>query len=159
MNGLITPLKALNGFEKIKAALRKKNSPVLATGVMDSQKAHLAAGLSDALNAPVLFVAGSEQKAKEAYNDLRFFYRNKTFLFPSKGIVFYGADVRSVEILKRRFETLGALIAGERLAVCCSVEALFDRLSPPEVFINSILTVATGDNISISALAEKLYLG
>jgi len=156
VNGLLEPLSGLNSFDGLVRALSKNRTPVLATGVMDSQKTHLTAGLSGSLAAPVLFVTASELKAREIYNDLRFFYRYRVLLFPSKDIVFYGADVRGVEILKKRFETLNALIRGERPAVCCSVEALFDRLSPFEVFKDSIINIEAGDNISIASLAEKL---
>jgi len=156
VNGLIKPLNELAGFVSLKDAINKKKTPVMAAGVMDSQKAHLAAGLSEAMGAPVLFVAASELKAKEVFSDLRFFYKNKALLFPSKDIIFYGADVRSAEILKRRFETLGALLSGEKYAVCCSVEALFDRLSPAGAFKNAILKIETGQNLPIDKLAERL---
>jgi len=160
MNGLLAPLSSLNSFIGLIDALKKKRSPLFVTGVMDSQKAHLTAGMTGVLSCPVLFVASSEQKAAEIHGDLRFFYRNKALLFPSKDIVFYGADVRSVEILKRRFETLNALISGETAAVCCSVEALFDRLSPPGIFKDSIIKLSAGERITIAALAERLvYTG
>ena len=56
MKALLQPLEGVAGYEDLKRELKKNRGLVVITGCLESQKAHLAAGLSEESPA-VLLVA------------------------------------------------------------------------------------------------------
>ena len=160
MDALINPLKQLDSFQKIIAAIKQQTTPILVTGVIDSQKAHLSYGIQKEHNMPALIVASSELKAREIYDDMRFFLGDKVMYYPSKDIIFYNADLKSIDIETQRFSVLHSLIHNEKPTIVLSVEALFDRLVEKDIFAKFILNLEVGQEISINRLAEMLvYIG
>ena len=143
-------------YKRLSKAVAEGCDTVLATGTADGQKAHLIYALSKDVEGSQLVITGSELKAQELASDLGCFLKNKVCLYPSKDIIFYSADVKSIDIVKRRFEITSRLLNGEKLTVVLSVEALFDRLVPPEIFKNYILKLNVGDTISLEELERKL---
>ncbi len=133
-------------------------TPVLTTGVIDTQKVHLISAVSDSLNCSNLIITSSELRAKEIYNDLKFFMRKNVMLYPSKDIIFYWADVKSLDIIKERFNIISKIIDEEKVTVVLSVEALFDRLVPIEIIKKFITEIKIGDDINIEELSKKLVL-
>jgi len=159
VNALLYPLEQLESFQTLKSATLSRRSPVLASGAVDTKKSHLTVGLMEALSRPALVVTHSELKAKEIHEDMQFFFRNRALFYPSKDIIFYAADVKSAAITKQRFAVLERLRhQEENLVIVLSVEALFDRLTPPAVFRDFTLTVATGDRLPVDELVERLVL-
>ncbi|MDR3239553.1 MAG: transcription-repair coupling factor [Clostridiales bacterium] len=162
-NGLFDLLLELPGYQTLSAAVREHKTPVLATGVIDSQKCHVCAGLLQAsLSAarPAVIVTHSELKAREMEADMRRFLRDDVKLYPSKDIIFYAADVKSADIIKQRFAVMQSLFEGKNACVILSSEALLDRLTPPDIFRAHILSLASGDVFSIEELSKRLvYMG
>ena len=155
---LFKPLANLRAFQHVLEADSKNSSPLLLTGMMDSQKCHVIGALREHKEVPLLVITYSELKAKEIYEDLVFFVdrADELFLYPAKDTVFYAADTKSLLITKERFAAINALIKGERPIIVASVEALFDRLSPPDVFIDHIINLASGECYDLDELVKKL---
>ena len=157
-NALISPLAELNSFSSLLACLKDGKSPVLATGVTDSAKCHLAYALSENFSAASLTVSYSEFTAKQIYDDVKFLGGGNASYYPSKDMIFYSADVRSAELTKQRLKVLNRLIDGSCTNVVLSSEALLDKLTPPEKFKAFILNLSVGDEVSLDELARKLVL-
>lgn len=155
MSVLLDLLQQNKSFDYLRQCIKGNKAPVLAGGVIDSQKAHLIAGLCEN-NTGALVVTGSELKAQELYKDISFFIKGRVCLYPSKDIIFYSADVKSNDIIKRRFEIIARLIKNEPVIIVLSVEALFDRLVPMEEFKKFIIELRAGEECNISELAKKL---
>lgn len=147
-----------NSFRSLRENIEDKNTPVLLTGVIDTQKSHLIAGITKGNNQSNLIVTYSELRAKELVHDLSFFERDKVVYYPSKDIIFYSADVKSLDIIKQRFEVLSRLMNNEQITVVVCVEALFDRLVPKNVLEGFIIKLKIGDKAEPSELAAKLVL-
>jgi transcription-repair coupling factor (superfamily II helicase) len=143
-------------YKRLSKAVSDGCEVTLTTGVADGQKAHIIYGLAQDKPTAQLVITGSELKAKELVQDLSCFLKNRVCLYPSKDIIFYSADVKSIDIVKNRFEVLARLLNGEPLTVVLSVEALFDKLVMPDVFKNYILKLKTGDSINLEELERKL---
>jgi len=158
--GLYEPLSTLRAFRLALEADKQNGSPLILSGMMDSQKSHIIAAIKELKNISALVITHSELKAKEIYEDLAFFIKgeNNLFLYPAKDIVFYAADVKSSLIVKERFAVLNALLKGGQPIIIASIEALFDRLSPPDVFDEHIIALATGDICDLPGLSKKLVL-
>ncbi len=159
MNIFYDFLKENKNFNKLKNYISdKSHTPVLASGVIDTQKAHLIAGLNLEFNNSSIVITNSELKAKEIYNDLKFFMKDKVMLYPAKDVIFYWADVKSLDIIKQRFEIISKILNGEKITVVLSAEALFDRLVPADIFKEFIFDINTGDQIDINEVCQKLVL-
>ena len=154
MNYLYEPLKSLDAYSEAAAAVRAGRTPILLSGVIDTQKCHVASALAE--ERPAVFITASERSAKAAYEDLRYFLRERVMYYPFKDIIFYNADVRSINITRERLSVLDALIRGEKPVIVMSLEALFDRLTPKDVFSGYILELSVSDEISIDGLSQKL---
>lgn len=156
---LIDQLKQLDSFKSLQNALTIDKTPVLATGVMDSQKAHLTSAICMG-NTSALVVASSELKAQAIYQDLSFFSKENVMFYPSKDIVFYNADLRSIDIEAQRFTVINKIISGDAPIIVLSVEALFDKLLHKETFKKYIMKLGIGQDISLQELQSNLvYMG
>lgn len=151
-------LKENTNFNILTEDLKHNNTPVMTTGVIDTQKSHLIASISEHFGSSSVIITSSELRAKEIYSDLRFFSNQDVYLYPSKDIIFYWADVKSLDIVKTRFNIISKLIKGEKITVVLSVEALFDRLIPLDVIKKFITEIKLGDDINIDELSKKLIL-
>ncbi|MDO4300756.1 MAG: transcription-repair coupling factor [Clostridia bacterium] len=158
MNIFYDFLKENKNFSKLKNYIYNNNTPVLATGVIDTQKAHLIAGMSEEYDNSTLVITNSELKAKEIYNDLKFFMKDRVMLYPSKDVIFYWADVKSLDIIKQRFEIISKIINNEKITVVLSAEALFDRLVPLDIFKEFIFDINIGDRIDLNKICSNLVL-
>ncbi len=157
-DALLNPLSEMENFKKIVESLSCGQTPSLVSGVIGSQKAHLINGILSELSAPSLIIAENELKAKEIYEDMLFFRKKNVMLYPSKDIIFYSVDIKSSDIIKKRFEIINnvAFSGNKDFSVVLSVEALFDKLVPKERFKDFIFKIDEGMRISIDDLCEKL---
>lgn len=156
MNGFLNPILELNSFKDMLSGIKENKTPILATGVIDSQKIHLGYTLQEKTNRPAVYITHSEIKAKEIYEDLQYFLGDKVKLYPSKDIIFYSADVHSIGITKKRFEVLDSIINNEKPTIVLSIEALFDKLTEKSIFKEHILHLEAGDEFKIDELSKKL---
>ena len=79
-------------FQELKKDLAGGRGPVLLSGCIDSQKAHLISELSG-LTPWKLVITYDEQKAREICDDCRCFCP-ETFLYPSRDLLFYSSDIQ-----------------------------------------------------------------
>ena len=100
MNTFLYPLRQLGEFEEIEKTLAAQPGIIQIAGCVDSQKAHLAYGLSQGKKYRVI-LAANELKAKELYEDYRFFDPN-TLLYPAKDLIFFSADVHGNYLVRQR---------------------------------------------------------
>jgi len=162
---LFSVLGELESYRKLKdlldgEKLKKSRVTALAGGVMDSQKCHLACGLAAETGRALLFVTAGELKAREMFRDISFFFPGGVRFYPAKDILFYGADVNSAGITRGRFEVLSALLEPDSdvKAVVCSAEALFDCLTPKEMFRRHVKDLAEGDAVDTGDFLRSLIL-
>ena len=158
MNGILTPLNELNSYKEIIDSVRKKETPVLATGVIETQKCHLIYGILERLKKNGIIITHSELQAKEIVSDLKYFLGERVMHYPSKDVIFYNADVKSVQITRSRFKVIEKLLKEEDVTIVMSMEAVLDRLTPREEFKKFVIEVKIGDELSIRELSEKLVL-
>jgi len=155
-NILLRPLMENTSFGYLQQYLKKNVTPILANGISGSQKAHIISGLNSIFKVSSLIITNSPLNAKKLYDDLRFFMKDKVFLYPNKDIVFYSADIKSTEIIKQRFEVLNKLVKNENITVVATIEALFDRLTEKNIFKNYIIKLNVGQTLDINELIQKL---
>ena len=155
MKALTAPLTELGSFQQILEGIAKGNTPVFATGVIDAAKNHLAYSLQAETKRPLFLLTYSELRAKEILEDLTFFTKDCAY-YPAKDILFYSADVHSMEMNRQRFLVLERLFKGETPIIVASAEALLDKYPPKEIFAAFRLTLRTGEIVEIAELTRKL---
>ena len=134
--------------------------PLLISGLTDSAKSHIISSIIAEKKRPALIVTHSELRAKQIKEDISFFLGEKVHLYPSKDIIFFNADVRSTTITVDRFSILNSLISGDSPTIVLSIEALMDKLTPKQIFTNSIIKLNIGDNVLMDELKQNLvYMG
>ncbi|MDF2888483.1 MAG: transcription-repair coupling factor [Lacrimispora sp.] len=155
MNDLFEkPLRELKDFEGLCSDLKKKAGPVMASGCMDSQKVHLMyeaakqAGLK-------LVVTYDDTRAREIYEDLRFFDSN-TWLYPARDLLFFNADIHGNLLTKQRMEVFRHLMEQSSGWVVTTFDGLMDRLMPLTDLKKQALSVESGQIIDVELWKKML---
>jgi len=154
MNTLLQPLLDLTEYETAKECLLAKDTPVLLSGCIDSQKAHIMAGLGADYKNRVI-VTYNELKAKEIYEDLRL-YSKDVYLYPAKDVMFFSADVHGSAIVAKRLEVIKHILSGEPVTVVLSVEAAMDKILPLSYVKESIVSLTAGGQLDVDLLKKQL---
>ncbi len=154
MNNLIQLIEHMPERAEVAAALKLFRTPVSVTGCADSQKCHLAASLFEPYK-NALYVAGNELHAREVYEDLRLYDRD-VFYYPAKDLIFYNADVKGTAVVKERMAVIRKILSGEKVTIVTSVDALLDKILPPERLKKNVLVVRDTDILDVKALKAQL---
>ena len=115
MKAFFEPLKEMRDFEQIREDISNNRLPVHVDGCIDSQKSHFIAALSQAYKYKII-VTYSENRAREIYEDYRFFDKN-TLIYPAKDVIFYNADIHGNLIISQRLAVIRKLLDGEPVTV------------------------------------------
>lgn len=159
MKWFIKPLEEIADYRYMLENIKSKNTPVLATGVIDVQKTQLIYSLCEELDCGALIITDSETLAKEIHENMEFFDDRAVYL-PAKDFIFYSADVHSSDITRQRFMAMDKCIKGEARFVTATAEALFEKLMPKELLEKNIIELSAGDVIEPNELIKKLvYMG
>ncbi|MCI8633795.1 MAG: transcription-repair coupling factor [Lachnospiraceae bacterium] len=155
MQGLWEPIRS---EAQIQIALEhiEKKEPFLLSGAGDSVQNHLISAFSYFTKRPSVVVASNEMKAKEVYEELKFYDPKGCWYFPAKDPLFYRADVRGLAIEEDRMKVLQALREGKAATIVMSMEALYDRLVPQKVWESFILRRRIGDELPLEWLLPRL---
>ena len=114
MKAFIEPLQELSGYEDMtKAAMQP--GLVTISGCIDAQKPHMIYTLGRTRSRR-LIVTFHEQKAKELYDDYRFFDPSVVY-YPAKDVLFYQSDIRGNLLTAERISALRAIHENEQVTV------------------------------------------
>ena len=153
MQALLAPLRDLAEYGQIRKDIRKGRTPVALSGCVDSQKLHMIYGLSDDLRYKVI-VTYSDLKARELYEEYRFYDRN-TQLYPAKDLIFFQADIHGNQLTRERVRVLRRIAEGKPLTLITT----FAALMTPQVqwdIREDILTVENGGSLDEATFSRRL---
>ena len=154
MQALIAPLYELAEFEEIKRLLMKDTGMLRISGCIQSQKTHMMYALSDGCFYKVI-ACSSELKARQIYEEYKALDED-VYFYPAKDILFYQADIRSKDLLKKRMEVVEAVALMTPITVVASVEAFMDTVLPLEEIKKKVLTFTNVDSIDLVEVESKL---
>ena len=150
----LQPLAEIAGCEDFQRQLVSGRGIKEISGCLESQKAHIAAGLSQGSPA-VLLVVENELRARELQEDLQFFCP-EVLLLPRRDILFYDADIAGNLIARQRMEVIRKLLSGERTVVVASAGACMERLLPARRIREHVITIRSAQTADIGELARAL---
>ena len=154
MRGIYEPITKLSAWTPIQARVSRRE-PVLVSGAGDSVQNHISAALTESGEMTVI-ITPNDVKAQAVYEDMQFYFPDRTFLFPAKDPLFYSADVHGSMIEEERAVVLKALVNREVSVLVLSVEALYDRMVPPEIWESFILHKRMGGKLPLIPTVEQL---
>lgn len=156
LRGVLEPLKDLNGFEEfVKAIHMGENGKVI--GAVEANKAHIIYSLSCNAEKKPVIIAPDEVSAKKIFEDLQFLYGDEgVYLYPARDILFYNADVHSMDITAERMKIIEQIVKGEARAVVVTIDALLNPLSPKETWMSYSKYLEEGQILDIDQFTKYL---
>lgn len=154
MKTFIEPLKELKEFNDIRDNIIMNNLPVQITGCIDSQKCHVMFGLGDGINFKVI-ITYNDLKAKEIYEDYRLYDKN-VFLYPSKDIIFYSADIHGRAIVAERIKIIKRIIENQPTTIVMSIDGGMEKLVPFQMIKDRVITITRDSIIKLDELRAAL---
>lgn len=182
MKTFLQPLSQLAEMEEIVRSCKKNTGILQISGCIESQKAHLMYGLSGIFPYK-LIIAEDEKRAKEIYEDYRFYDKN-VYYYPAKDFLFFQADIHGNLLIRQRMRTVQALIQAEEagiaqkattqkntamlnglecseipsVTVVTSVDGCMDYLQPIFEIKRSLLHFRNDSELDIDELKKALVL-
>ena len=154
MKAFLTPLQGLEEFEQIKEKSKTNKGILQVSGCMESQKSHLMYGLSGI--APYrLILAEDERRAREIYEDYRF-YDRKVYSYPAKDLLFFQADIHGNLLIRQRMKVIKALLEEKELTVVTSIDGCMDFLESLEKIKEQLIHYESDSTVDIEQLKNQL---
>lgn len=153
MRAFTEPLQELSGFEEMTQEAQKPGL-ITITGCIDAQKSHMIYGIGNGRKNKVI-VTFHEQKAKELYDDYRFFDPNAVY-YPAKDVLFYQSDIRGNLLTAERIRALRAIHEQQEVTVITTFDALMNTMAPPQTLWDSIQRIEPGDTVVLDELVKCL---
>ena len=154
MKAFLTPLQGLAEFEQIKEKSKTNKGILQVSGCMESQKSHLMYGLSGI--APYrLILAEDERRAREIYEDYRF-YDRKVYSYPAKDLLFFQADIHGNLLIRQRMKDIKALLEEKELTVVTSIDGCMDFLESLEKIKEQLIHYESDSTVDTEQLKNQL---
>ena len=154
MKTFLEPLKELAEYNDLRYLTDNPDGITAVAGCMDSQKAHLICGLSEDSSLS-LIISYEEKKAKDLYEDCRF-YRRQTLFYPARDLLFFHADIHGNLLLRQRMRVVKALLEKESLSVVTTIDACMDSLKSLDKIRESLLTISVSDVLDVEDMTRRL---
>ncbi len=155
MNGFFKILDSLADFEEIIGGLKKNESPVSVTGVSDSVRAHLVFCVSKKLKKSSLVIAPNQLRAKQIFEDMRFFFGEEVLFFPERELMFYDIEAAANDIKKKRLDVIEKLIDFPgKYSVVTTASALRGTTVSKKFYEERSISLKVGDEIELDELQK-----
>jgi transcription-repair coupling factor (superfamily II helicase) len=152
---ILTALEKIGAYKEIEAALRSGQTPLYASGLPHTERAHFIAGLCR--QRTVLAVCESEAAAKRLSDDINILSdENVSAVFPAKDTAFISSEAVSREYEYARIGALENYSRGNLRVMCASAESVMQKTLPPETLRENTLVLSQGGAFDVLKLAEKL---
>lgn len=154
MKALMQPLEDVAGFPELKQSLKNSQGLSIVTGCLESQKAHVIAGLSGDISCR-LIIGENELKAKELYEDYRL-YDPEVLLYPARDLIFYQADIQGNLLTQQRMRVIQAILERKEVTIITSTGGCMDYLLPLRMLKKQILHLQNDSALDLDSWKEKL---
>lgn len=154
--GLLEEAKDIPGLQKFVEDLKiGKSGKIINT--VDSCKSHLITTVGQLLDVHPIIIAPDELSAKKLYEDMQLFYEEKeVYLYPARDILFYNADVHSMDITAERMKIIHQLVNQKEGIFILPAEALLNPLMPKQTWLSYEKTLTEGEVVQLKQLGEYL---
>ncbi|MBO4849242.1 MAG: transcription-repair coupling factor [Clostridia bacterium] len=149
-------LSGMGEYLRLKDSLANGEGALSVFGLGEAHRIHAAAGLYRDTGSSLLFVAPSALAAVKAHEDF-LHYVPDALLFPARELPLTVRHyTESPAVTAQRLKCVMRLISGKQTLIVTSIEALMQRMAPPELILSAVHTVRIGARIEPEALLKKL---
>lgn len=157
LRSLLELLTENDQFKSISTQLDRQKSKQAVFGVVGSLKSFWWSAMAWSTERQFLIITQDELSAKGIARDLQFFSdEDQALLFPGQEFVPYQVYARSREGTSQRLRIMTELVLGRPKFVIATPEALCQKLMPKQVFKDSLLKLATGQQLDREDLSRRL---
>ena len=153
MNYLDRTLRKIAAFTEAERLLSRGGGPVVLSGTTESQRAHIISR-TGSFHAR-LIVVHQESDARRLLEDLKYF-SDRILMFPEKDLLFYQADIRSLQLNKERMRALRMIREGGDYLIVTTFAAMMNVLPPAAEFDSSVLDLEEGALCEQEAIIRRL---
>ncbi|HIR75983.1 MAG TPA: transcription-repair coupling factor [Candidatus Choladousia intestinipullorum] len=157
MKAFLSPMQQLGEFEEISRKIAGNRGMIQVTGCIDSQKPHFIYCAGEQYKRSVLIITHNDLRAKEIYENYRFFDPDVLY-FPAKDLIFFQADIHSNLLEQQRIEVLKAMIEKRQVTVVTTMAACMNHLVPFEQWAKHIRIIECGMELDVEALKKELVM-
>lgn len=156
MSRLLELFLRQNNFSNIMQAITSE-SVQLVTGIADSARTTLMAGIAKTENRPTIIFTTNLHQAHQLYNDLIVFYEEeRVFIYNVNDMIHTQLSVASPEEKAERIETLEFLLSQEAGIVIIPVAGARRMLPPKEIYEQAHRKISLDSEIDLDELTAKL---
>ena len=143
-------------YIRLREALDRSEGPLSVFGLGEAHRLHTLAALYRGSKEAVLLVEPSQLAANKAHEEL-LHYVPDALLFPARELpLAVRRYTESPALTARRLACIQKLISGEKALIVTCIEALMQRMAPPEALADAARTVRVGQRTDPNALLKKL---
>jgi len=158
MENFIRPLLELEEYRQVLDAVKRYPGPVNIVGPSESQKAHICYAILSHTESKGIYVAFNEMQARRFYEDFAFFLGDGALFFPTKEVMLYDVNAKSLDAVYQRIYALDRIIRGDYRVVVTSVEAVSHKLTDPGIFKKGIIEIGMESILDLQDIAKKLVM-
>ncbi|MCR5809409.1 MAG: transcription-repair coupling factor [Clostridiales bacterium] len=148
-------LDSCGEYARLRDELIQGCGPFSVFGLGEAHRLHAAAALYEDVGGSFLYVAPTALSAAKAHEQL-LHYVPEAQLFPARELPLSVQHfTESPSVTSQRLKVMMRLIGGERSFVVTSIEALMQRMAPPELIADACRTVRVGAEVSPDALLKR----
>lgn len=153
-NMFVDSLKNLSSYDQLTSEINKRTSPIALHGLSEENIAHISYGLNKHLDRQVLVMTHDELRAKKIHEDLSFFSRENSELFPNREVVLYDIDAHSHEVSNHRVRVMDRLAKGENIVVVSSIHSIMNKIMKKALIKEYTLDIEMGQIIDLNKLSK-----
>lgn len=154
MKSFTEPLLELEECKKLKKDLINTKGIMQVSGCIDTQKPHFMYSLLEK-GCSGIIITYQEQKARELYENYRFFDKNVVY-YPPKDVLFYQSDIRGNLLTAERLLAVKSLMERDNITVVTTFDALMDKVMPLSAIADSVLEYALADELDMEEVKQIL---
>ncbi|MFA5524733.1 MAG: transcription-repair coupling factor [Tissierellales bacterium] len=157
-NMLIDSLKNLPSYDQLRSEINKKTTPIALHGLSEENIAHISYGLNQHLDKQVLIITYDDLRAKKISEDLSFFSKENSELFPAREVVLYDIAAHSHEISNHRVRVMDKLIQGENIAVVSSIHSIMNKIMTKSIIEKHTIDIEMGQIIDLNQMSKTFII-
>ena len=148
---ITVPLRELGIYDDLKGAL-KKTGITHVTGLTDPARPVFSCAVTDGVR---LIIASDETRAREIM-ETAFLFSRDVYYFPPRDMMFYQADLSGNQLMRQRMQVFKALHDDIECVIVTTFDALMEKMVPPSLISEHILTFKVGDILDAGELSATL---
>lgn len=152
---VVYPLKNSFAYKNLLSSLSDAGNIQL-NGLNSSGRVNILYSLFSDTKKQIVYVANSEYDAKNIYEELKGFLKDKVEYLGADNITFYSLDAKDRNSDALRLKVYYRLLGGESFVLITHPRALARKYIPPKMFLENTFDLKVGEVIDLEKISKNL---